>query len=564
MKDCDLVMKGGATSGVVYPHLVSEISKSYRLRAIGGSSAGAIAATMAAAAEYARQRSPGQQDTRGFDRIVELGDALADQLLSLFQPEPQLARPFAIMVAATDGSDRRGMVRKLAGALLHSYRAFWLPPAAVGAFLSVYALLMQGAVGAALFWLLLGGLCAVLLVLFMAYREMFRTLPDTRFGLCTGLGRNPDTRPGLTDWLHRNLQEVAGLDPGDRPLTVGDLAAQGLEVAAMTTDLSSARPYRLPLKTCIFAFSEREFRQLLPADIVDFLKERGGKLDSHPGAPPDLWSLPVGDDFPVLLVARMSLSFPFLIQTVPLYRRDFERDGKPYCRCHFSDGGISSNFPVHFFDSLAPRRPTFGIALGAYDPRRDGTGDDARFVVGARLRDSQRLTYRTLTSVPGFAMAILDTAKDWQDTLQAGLPGYRDRNVEILLDEEEGGLNLRMPADRIAAMGGYGKRAAELLMDNFDFDEHRYVRALATYPKVESALAAVRRACEDDPGYIDLLANYPSGRYRGVPDAWRRDTLAPFVQRLSELGDDNLDIRQTPATDGKVRLVGNADRIPRE
>lgn len=50
LDECDLVMKGGITSGVVYPPAVLELATRYRFRSIGGSSAGAIAAALAAAA----------------------------------------------------------------------------------------------------------------------------------------------------------------------------------------------------------------------------------------------------------------------------------------------------------------------------------------------------------------------------------------------------------------------------------------------------------------------------------------------------------------------------------
>jgi Patatin-like phospholipase len=40
--ECDLVMKGGITSGIVYPLAIVEIAKAFRLRSIGGTSAGAI------------------------------------------------------------------------------------------------------------------------------------------------------------------------------------------------------------------------------------------------------------------------------------------------------------------------------------------------------------------------------------------------------------------------------------------------------------------------------------------------------------------------------------------
>ncbi|MGB6519619.1 MAG: patatin-like phospholipase family protein, partial [Candidatus Cybelea sp.] len=48
MLECDVVMKGGIASGVVYPGAVYELSKTYRFRNIGGTSAGAIAATLTA------------------------------------------------------------------------------------------------------------------------------------------------------------------------------------------------------------------------------------------------------------------------------------------------------------------------------------------------------------------------------------------------------------------------------------------------------------------------------------------------------------------------------------
>lgn len=53
--ECDLVMKGGVTSGVVYIPLVLRLKDRYRIRRIGGTSAGAIVAAYTAAAEFARE-----------------------------------------------------------------------------------------------------------------------------------------------------------------------------------------------------------------------------------------------------------------------------------------------------------------------------------------------------------------------------------------------------------------------------------------------------------------------------------------------------------------------------
>ena len=52
LKYCDVVMKGGLASGIVYPHAVCELSTQYQFKNIGGTSAGAIAAAVTAAAEW--------------------------------------------------------------------------------------------------------------------------------------------------------------------------------------------------------------------------------------------------------------------------------------------------------------------------------------------------------------------------------------------------------------------------------------------------------------------------------------------------------------------------------
>src|SRR5215831_20078924 len=53
---CDVVMKGGITSGIVYPTAICELAQQYQFKNIGGASAGAIAAVATAAAEYGRKR----------------------------------------------------------------------------------------------------------------------------------------------------------------------------------------------------------------------------------------------------------------------------------------------------------------------------------------------------------------------------------------------------------------------------------------------------------------------------------------------------------------------------
>src|SRR6185436_4788104 len=91
-KYCDIVMKGGITSGVVYPAAVVELSKTYSFKNIGGTSAGAIAAAVTAAAEYGRQTG-----NDGFPKVVELprwlggtaSNGRGSNLFFLFQPQAQ-------------------------------------------------------------------------------------------------------------------------------------------------------------------------------------------------------------------------------------------------------------------------------------------------------------------------------------------------------------------------------------------------------------------------------------------------------------------------------------------
>jgi hypothetical protein len=153
----------------------------------------------------------------------------------------------------------------------------------------------------------------------------------------------------------------------------------------VTTNLSLGRPYILPFPTdLILLFRRGDAELLFPGDIVNYMCD-----DAHlyPGwslsdlnrgiddrDPERFYMLPLGDALPVLVGMRMSLSFPVLISALRLYTvsatcpqidgeyRPRERDLQPNW---FSDGGICSNFPIHFFDAWLPTHPTFGINLTA-------------------------------------------------------------------------------------------------------------------------------------------------------------------------------------------------------
>src|SRR2546430_17410471 len=82
-KICDIVLKGGITSGVVYPLALVSLAEKYRFSNIGGTSAGAIAAVAAAAAEDGRHT-----EDAGFDRLGENSPGGGSEPFSLFLAAP--------------------------------------------------------------------------------------------------------------------------------------------------------------------------------------------------------------------------------------------------------------------------------------------------------------------------------------------------------------------------------------------------------------------------------------------------------------------------------------------
>ena len=110
-----MVLKGGITSGVVYPHALCELARAYRFANIGGTSAGAIAAAGAAAAEHGREHG-------GFERLAELPAWIGggDNLFRLFQPERR-TRPYFRLLATGLGRKGAGRWPRVAAAALRSF-----------------------------------------------------------------------------------------------------------------------------------------------------------------------------------------------------------------------------------------------------------------------------------------------------------------------------------------------------------------------------------------------------------------------------------------------------------
>lgn len=589
MEECDLVMKGGTTSGVVYPHAVAKIASRYRLCSIGGTSAGAIAAVLAAAAEFRRQESDDKRSMAGFEAIQGLAGDLGKELGSFFQPAPELKPLYDLMIAAIEADGNKLVA--VARASLSVFSSLWIAGGLVGLIGIVVGLLLQS-LWLAVLGVVAGFLVSAVLVGARLYRLIDVELSErNNFGLCPGTQQPGFEKQALTEWIADNIDGIAGLgdknNPAPKPLTVGDLKAHDIAIAAMTTDLSSGRPYQLPFQTRIHYFSKREFAKLFPSRIVDYLaREEHRQSFSAKDLPDDLYQLPVGDEMPVLLVARLSLSFPVLFQAVPLYRFDDQIDEKPGVpdksykirKCVFSDGGISSNFPIHFFDAFLPGRPTLGITLADYSAERHG---DTFVDLPEKARaDSRALAVRPPRGILGFLMSIVNTGMDWQDTLQTKLPGYAERIVEVRLKDKEGGLNLGMDKPTIDRLIDLGRQAGEKLVQGFNFNEHRWRRALSFMTVLEDELITLSdNYAKQAPGGRDsnlafeqILTEYEPKSYVSNTEAWRKNVLADFVSKLSGLGDTAHSARQeknsvrdgksVPKVDANVRLIADADRVP--
>ncbi len=525
---CDVLMKGGITSGVIYPRAVCELARTYRLRSVGGSSAGAIAAAAVAAAELGR-------DQDGFGILERLPDDLTatgadgtSVLFRLFQPSTSTESLFGVV---TSGLGKKGLRRWLAtaGAALTGFAGWVLAGALPGVVLVVIGALGNGPAR----WAAVAGGALVLLTGVVAataaglLRSVARDVPANGFGMCTGMpGARSAGADALTPWLHHKLQELAGRN-GGTPLTFGDLDAGDVQLRMMTTNLTRHQPMRMPWPEHEYYFDPDEFRRLFPEDVVTWMS-RQEHAPPLPTAPAERWlrelrrlqarpllPFPVAQHVPVIVATRMSLSFPALISAVPLHAVDYtlqaNRDASTAARAWhgenpgaepaaaadavdaprfetnwFSDGGIASNLPVHFFDAPLPTRPTFAVDLAPFPPDLHKDADEAENTYlpivnqGGLNRRWTRWEAGGLGAVASFGRSIVDTARGWVDEAQLVMPGYRDRIVTIYHDGDEGGMNLNMKQTVVQSLAQRGEAGADKLVNRFvnsnGWDNHRWIR----------------------------------------------------------------------------------------
>jgi predicted acylesterase/phospholipase RssA len=569
LKPADVVMKGGITSGVVYPLAVCELAKQYEFRNVGGTSAGGIAAAFAAVAEYAR-------DKGGFQRLATMPRDLGRGLGTMFQPSAGTRASFRVFRTATSrkAATLPKPVRVL-GALFGSQPAGALVGAVLALAATVFSMmLVTHAPHSGHDWvgLLAHAWPAVPLVFVGAVAGAvaatmlgaLKALPRNGHGFCIGSrGTGPRTEPlPFADWIGEQLSAVAGLD---RVVLFGDLwgpdavtrywdakptdkerreramrrADPRVVLEMMTTNVTQARPVRLPFVEDVYCYCPEELGRWFTPDVMTALAA-GGVATGDEDVPwrcpehgSELRRLPHPPDLPVVVAVRMTLSFPLLISGVPLWVVDYGAQPPRPVHCRFSDGGISSNFPIHFFDALLPSRPTFAISLAPYPPGFET--QHVRYTAKPKVHRAA-----PTDSLGQFLGAIFDTLQNWSDNGQAMLPGYRDRIVEVRTGPDEGGINLDMSDDTILDLAVRGRDAARALTDGksgFDFAKHRTVRFRTALAELQEAVTTMATRydsplADGSPGYRAFVGAL-RGAGLGAGAVTRTDQLLTFVGRAA-------------------------------
>lgn len=596
---CDVVMKGGITSGVVYPMAVHALSQKYTFKNVGGASAGAIAAAATAAAQYGESHRPTtplkrQDKDFAFEGLAGISHWLGQgtHLRDLFRADPHMAPVYHVLLAILSGdldhppssaetrsstpaeehaSPPTGQVNRLPEAEASGPASVppspgWLRRSVAGVLamarepellgfgllLSLPVLLLdvwmltelpdhRNSFAFAFAVLVFLGLALLLLGMLAAFvRRLWYSLPQNGYGLCSGLGDSET----LTVWIYRSLNKLAGLDPDGDPLTFGHLwgarddvkgkefhrdpSRRDINLEMITTNLTHGRPYRLPFDEG-FYFSRSEMRKLFPEKVVRWMEDHPHKSDETIKlhyTRTDLCPMPDPWNLPVVVATRMSLSFPVLLSTVRLYahrsnKRRTKAEGQlELTSCVFSDGGLTSNFPIHLFDQMLPRWPTFGINLRAATVERPLSEKEAEAPeMVALAQDNQQGSGELWNlfegdmgdkkSLLGFAWALIETMQNWSDNSLTRLPGFRDRIVHVGMLPGEGGLNLTMPPGQVQALASRGQKAGERLVRKFHsapgqpasegWTRHRWARLRSSLNALVPLMTRFRQSQGEDP-----------------------------------------------------------------
>lgn len=290
----------------------------------------------------------------------------------------------------------------------------------------------------------------------------------------------------------------------------------------------------------------------------------------------------------------MSLSFPLLISAVPLYEPSSWNDGvttdpEPVAAdgddaggvekslldstdsltsggrrtgeqitafrvCWFSDGGISSNFPVHLFDSPLPVWPTFAINL-VYSDTDDSDSAPVLIALPPSNNAGWQRTYQTIArpvaaaEIAGFLFGIIGTMQNWRDLLLARASGQRDRIVSVPLAGDEGGMNLNMPQRVLNQISAKGTQAGETFR-TFSFGNHYWIRWRNLASALERYTIRIADSIDSDPPIREFAEAYATARTGTPPppsypfrSTERQAAAEALLECLKETGKEWEDLR---------------------
>ena len=340
-----------------------------------------------------------------------------------------------------------------------------------------------------------------------------------------------------------------------------------IDLALVTTDLSQGRPYTLPFVSAdravrdgssTFLFCQTCQAGVLPGRVVRHLLAASpaqaveATCPRHPGSV--LHELPDPWDLPVVFAVRLAMATPGLMRAVPLQTLDQEYPGAQYDtwgaqvttapapagvyvpRTHwFCDGAVTSDTPVHLFDTRLPRWPSFGLQLD-HVPTSPVAQDDRLLAEWLSVPEQDAAhrprPWRRLSGLAGYAQALVETSMGWRDGMRADLPGYRGRVALVRRGPGEDRHAWMLPQPTVLALALRGLHAGLQLRERFtgpdgevpgqnQTDRYRWIRlrmALREYRALSLEIAARL------PLYSDLAATY---RVPSALSTWFTPPLLP-------------------------------------
>ena len=190
---CDLVMRGGIASGLVYPRAIAKLAETYDFRSIGGTSVGAVAAAGTAAAALGTKTGQDHFQTRLKQLPEELSEIRDGKtvLERLFQPQLKTRRLFRVLMAGLRRENTVSKVGRIVALLCLNY----LPIAVLGAaivFIPLLSFALKSTIKGAVLWVLIvlalipALIFVVLTASIGALCDVFWRLPKNSYGMCSG------------------------------------------------------------------------------------------------------------------------------------------------------------------------------------------------------------------------------------------------------------------------------------------------------------------------------------------------------------------------------------------